>query len=65
MAVEILITKTDKIIQKLKLEDKVKYIEFSPEFWEEWNKNMEEIRRDYRIKQAKSEMAARNLIINM
>jgi len=58
------ISKSEEIIERLRKEGKVKTIEMSPEWWDKWNKEMEELRRESRYKQAMSEIEASKIILN-
>ena len=53
--------KIDDIIEKAKREGRYQELNFSAEWWEEWDKKMDEIRRDSRIKQAKSWQSAKDV----
>ena len=56
-----LISKTDEIVERLRKEGKVTEINFTSEQIDNWNQQMEEIRRDSIIKQAKSWQSAKDV----
>lgn len=53
-----LISNYDKIIARLKAEGRITQIIWTPEQQADWNKQMDEIRRDYRHKALMSEISA-------
>jgi len=52
------INETERITKELRAQGKVKVIIWTPEQQDNWNKQMDEIRRDYRHKAAMSEISA-------
>jgi hypothetical protein len=56
-----LISKTEEIIERLRKEGKVTEIELTSEQIDNWDNQMEEIRRDSIIKQAKSWQSAKDV----
>lgn len=66
MAIIKLVSRTDIIMARLKAEGKVKYYPSTPEEYEamaRFSEEMEEVRRDSKIKQYHSEISAANCLL--